>query len=389
MGKRKVIQRSKKASRTDDHKPFIPVQAKMLVNQPNDAHEVEADKMADKVVSGGKSDGITSVSPITPSITPVQLQKSSEKEDSIAVQSKEKHVPSATATQITGSKSSGRPLEKGVKNEMESGIGADFSEVRIHTGAQAEQMSEGLNAQAFTHGNDVFFNKGKYAPESREGKHLLAHELTHTVQQSGMVQKKVQRSFEPKDAVEEMIGKKFKIDRTLKSGTTSFPTDTVLTITQWKNEDSTVTGTAIGSDKKTSSISVKKIYLKTIGDTKSGLDQYTAGAEKQAQNVEDGAVKIANHEAKKGEYEKMNNLKGYEAELTRLKGLQATREESLNEKLIQETMYNTFDSSIKKWTDYYNKLIPYKPVLDANVVKSMLYEETKLGTRGTHLEKPP
>lgn len=197
MGKRKFIQRSKKSSRTDDHKPFIPVQAKMLINQPNDAHEVEADKMADNVVSNNKADGTTrSVSPVTPSITPVQLQKARDKEDAVPVQSKEQHVASTTATKITGAKSSGRPLEKNVKNTMENSFGADFSKVRVHTGAEAEQMSEGLKAQAFTHENDIFFNKGKYAPESREGKHLLAHELTHTVQQSGMVQKKVQRHMQ-------------------------------------------------------------------------------------------------------------------------------------------------------------------------------------------------
>jgi Domain of unknown function (DUF4157) len=389
MGKRKFIQRSKKSSKTDDHKPFIPVQAKMLINQPNDAYEVEADKMADNVVSS-KADGATpSVSPVTPSITPVQLQKASDKEDAVSVQSKEQHVASATATKITGAKSSGRPLEKKVKNTMENSFGADFSKVRVHTGVEAEQMSEGLNAQAFTHENNVFFNRGKYNPETREGKHLLAHELTHTLQQKGMVQKKIQRSFEPKDAVAEMIGKKFKIDRALKVGNVSYAANTTLTITIWKNGDSSVTGNAVGSDKKSSSISVKKIYLQTIGDTKSGLDQYTAGADKQAQKVEDGATEIASHQAKKGEFEKMKNLKGYEAELKRLQGLQATREESLNEKLIQETMYNTFDSGIKKWTDFYNKSTPYKPLLDANIVKSMLYEETKLGTSGTHLEKPP
>jgi hypothetical protein len=192
MGKRKFIQRSKKSSKTDDHKPFIPVQAKMLINQPNDAHEVEADKMADNVVSS-KADGATrSVSPVTPSITPVQLQKASDKEDAVSVQSKEQHVASATATKITGAKSSGRPLEKKVKNTMENSFGADFSKVRVHTGVEAEQMSEGLNAQAFTHENNVFFNRGKYNPETREGKHLLAHELTHTLQQKGseMVQRK-------------------------------------------------------------------------------------------------------------------------------------------------------------------------------------------------------
>ncbi len=67
---------------------------------------------------------------------------------------------------------------------MESRFGTDFSGVKIHTGHTAVQMNQELNAQAFTSGNDIYFNEGKYAPGSESGKHLLAHELTHTLQQS-------------------------------------------------------------------------------------------------------------------------------------------------------------------------------------------------------------
>lgn len=184
MGKRKFIQRSKKSSGRDDHKPFIPVQAKMLINQPNDTHEAEADKMADTVVSNAHSGETTrSVLPHASSITPAKLQRAGNEEDAMPVQSKEQQVASATATQITGAKSAGTPLGDDTRNEMETGFGADFSKVKVHTGTDAERMSEGLNAQAFTHENHIFFNKGKYNPKSKEGKHLLAHELTHTIQQ--------------------------------------------------------------------------------------------------------------------------------------------------------------------------------------------------------------
>ncbi|WP_157492737.1 eCIS core domain-containing protein [Echinicola pacifica] len=77
----------------------------------------------------------------------------------------------------------GSPLPIEVQLQLEQGFGADFSEVRIHTDPAAIQMCSELNAQAFTHGNDIFFNEGKYQPQSREGRHLLAHELTHTLQQ--------------------------------------------------------------------------------------------------------------------------------------------------------------------------------------------------------------
>ncbi|RYY57278.1 MAG: DUF4157 domain-containing protein [Chitinophagaceae bacterium] len=92
---------------------------------------------------------------------------------------------SGLESRLQASKGSGSPLPANTRNQMESGMGADFSGVRIHNDSNAAQMSKELNAQAFTHGNDVYFNSGKYDTASRQGQHLLAHELTHTVQQSG------------------------------------------------------------------------------------------------------------------------------------------------------------------------------------------------------------
>lgn len=92
--------------------------------------------------------------------------------------------------QISSSKGRGRPLDTAVSTEMGSKIGADFSGVRIHTDSKAVQMSSALGAQAFTHGKDIYFNQGKYNPGSPSGKHLLAHELTHTVQQGAAIQTK-------------------------------------------------------------------------------------------------------------------------------------------------------------------------------------------------------
>ena len=83
--------------------------------------------------------------------------------------------------------SSGSPLPDNTRSFMEQRIGADFSNVKIHTGSNAVQMSQELGAQAFTHGNHIYFNSGKYSPESASGKHLLAHEMVHTVHQRGDV----------------------------------------------------------------------------------------------------------------------------------------------------------------------------------------------------------
>lgn len=84
---------------------------------------------------------------------------------------------------LSSSKGGGSALPGDTRQFMESRFNADFSGVRIHTGNYAESMSNQIHAQAFTHGNDIYFNSGKYSPSSGQGSTLLAHELTHTIQQ--------------------------------------------------------------------------------------------------------------------------------------------------------------------------------------------------------------
>ncbi|WP_374175093.1 DUF4157 domain-containing protein [Flavobacterium tructae] len=104
---------------------------------------------------------------------------------------------------LNHSRGGGAPLSKNTKTEMESGFGADFSNVRIHNDSNAVQMNKELGSQAFASGNDIYFNEGKYNPGSQGGKHLLAHELTHTVQQgaSAVQPKMIQKTDTPTPTV--------------------------------------------------------------------------------------------------------------------------------------------------------------------------------------------
>lgn len=77
----------------------------------------------------------------------------------------------------------GSPLEEGVRTDMESRLGADFSDVRVHTDGQAHESAAAVNAQAYTVGSDIVFQSGNFDPGSAAGQHMLAHELTHVVQQ--------------------------------------------------------------------------------------------------------------------------------------------------------------------------------------------------------------
>lgn len=77
----------------------------------------------------------------------------------------------------------GTPLSGNTKTTMENSIGADLSKARLHTDTKASELAAKLNAEAFTYGNEIFFGKGRFNPETIEGRHLLAHELTHLLQQ--------------------------------------------------------------------------------------------------------------------------------------------------------------------------------------------------------------
>ena len=99
-----------------------------------------------------------------------------------------KEMPMASAevsAEIEEQAGKGRPLPEKTLAEMNHRFGMDFSHVRIHTDAAAVRLCAELNAQAFTHGCDIYFNTGKFSPESEEGRLLLAHELTHVAQQYG------------------------------------------------------------------------------------------------------------------------------------------------------------------------------------------------------------
>lgn len=160
------------------HPFFTPrtIHPKLTISQPHDKYEQEANAMANKVVR--MPDGV------------VQRACAAEQEEGIQtkplmMESKDGGgvATSDLTAQLNSSKGSGSSLPEATNRSMSSAFGVDFSKVRVHTDNNAIQMSQGLNARAFTHGSDVYFNKGEYSLESTSGKRLLAHELTHVRQQ--------------------------------------------------------------------------------------------------------------------------------------------------------------------------------------------------------------
>lgn len=155
------------------------IQAKLTVGAAHDPLEQEADRVADRVVNRSNA----SVQRTAPEEDELMTKRNSMMDSFDAGGDFERQL---------GSSGSGSPLDNHTRSNMEAGIGADFGSVRVHTGAQASSLNRSINARAFTRGSDVYFSSGQYNPGSVAGQRLLAHELTHVVQQ-GAAQRSVQR----------------------------------------------------------------------------------------------------------------------------------------------------------------------------------------------------
>jgi hypothetical protein len=89
------------------------------------------------------------------------------------------------ATYVDSSRHGGQPLSHATRASFETRFGRDFGAVRVHTGTRAAEAAAEINALAFTTGSDIYFGAGRFSPGTAPGDRLLAHELTHTIQQTG------------------------------------------------------------------------------------------------------------------------------------------------------------------------------------------------------------
>jgi len=205
--------------------PTGVLQAKLRINQPGDRYEQEADRVAEQVmrmpepvetVPGSASPNIQRKSaacasghgpcpecaekeqnirrkPLAASITPLVLRQAEgpeeeEEEEEKLLQTKSAggEVPEVTPrldSRINALRGGGQPLSQSARDFFEPRFGYDFSRVRVHTDSRAADTACALNARAFTLGHDITFGSGQYSPTGNGGQRLLAHELTHTLQQ--------------------------------------------------------------------------------------------------------------------------------------------------------------------------------------------------------------
>ena len=203
------------------------IQAKLTINQPNDQYEQEADRVADEVMRmpepemqwqvelEEEENELIQTKLLAKNITPLVQRQIEEEEEELIEELKEEkgvimtkalsngslQVTDSFRARLNRSKCGGQKLAETDRNFMERRFDVDFSNVRIHTDSNATQMSRNLSAQAFTHGRDIYFGAGRYTPGTSSGNRLIAHELTHVVQQAGGNQ--LHQSLEENEVCEE------------------------------------------------------------------------------------------------------------------------------------------------------------------------------------------
>ena len=155
-----------------------PMQMKLAINEPGDAYEQEADQVAEHVmrmpvgeISTRQRDGVA---------RPLIQRRAMGSADGIA-----DGIAEAPPMVHEVLSSHGQPLDAAMRAFFEPRFGHDFSQVRVHAGGMAEQSARDVNAHAYTVGHNIVFGAGRFSPETLAGRRLIAHELTHVVQQSG------------------------------------------------------------------------------------------------------------------------------------------------------------------------------------------------------------
>jgi hypothetical protein len=151
----------------------LPLQAQLTVSQPGDPAEQEAERVADEVMR---------MEAPGPARAPVA---GTERDHALRRQENGEESPIAGATPLVNQAlgSSGEPLDTDARAFLEPRFGHDFSQVRVHTDARAAELARAVNARAYTVGREIVFGAAEYAPNTSQGRRLLAHELTHVVQQ--------------------------------------------------------------------------------------------------------------------------------------------------------------------------------------------------------------
>lgn len=165
----------------------VTIQAKLAIGTSEDGYEQEADRFARQVMSPQGLRGACSCGAECPRCQAKQSGQEYKHLQTRRVQANDDEKIAAPPIVQDVLRSPGRPLDPATRRFMEPRFGYDFSRVRVHTDAKSAESARAINALAYTVGQDMVFGAGQYLPETNEGRQLVAHELTHVMQQTASV----------------------------------------------------------------------------------------------------------------------------------------------------------------------------------------------------------
>lgn len=384
----------------------VAVMPKLEIGQPGDRYEQEADYFADRIMQMPENNVV---------------RKSEEEEDKIqmksegaevtpwlqrfgnneALQAKADHgveAPSWLENQLRDSKVSGNSFNGASRSFMEKRFGVDFSDVKIHTGDRADELSRSINARAFTHGRDLFFANQQFDPETNTGKRLLAHELTHVVQQRNEIRRDPPTDEEKAEAdkvtkLKAAIIKSYSF-KSIEDGTSS-----------WKSTELEIVKNALSAIPATDKTVLKGVVLKRVASlggktggqfsSKQGLDgtSVTNDATLELADLAFGGTDDA---------EKMRLVQHEVAHAIATSPYRVEQNEHLealakinvkvDETNVLSNQYNTENDELNTIIDDYNSRVEvYNKEKDAKAKATMKVEIDKIGkdikSRQSKLEK--
>jgi hypothetical protein len=286
----------------------------------------------------------------------------------------------------------GVSLPSSLAAELGAQVGHDLRGVRVHADARGDYIARSLGAQALAFGQDIAIRSDRYRPETSQGRALLRHEAAHVAERAGQ-SPKVQLQIDVEDVGSEMEGLTF----VLRSAQGSLKAGDRVVVVRWNGTDP-IAKVRFGASLQ---LDVPKLALEPESPSATGVRRYSAGLKDQQTAVENRSTRV---EKRKSEAKALRDqeskyktrhkvweteLKRAEDEVKNQETLLAGNQKSLNRVLIQQVMYNRFDPLIAKWVDFYNKQLKPKTPCDPNIVKSMMFKESRIGTSATELSTAP
>lgn len=317
-------------------------------------------------------------------------------EHSVNAMPRRDHSPSVdvTAGQLRDRVGRGEPIPEPLRTALGAEVGWDLSRVRVHSDVRGDHVARVLGAEAVAFGEDIAVRADLYRPQTPAGRALLLHEASHVADTAGGW------AVNLKTDVDDVSGEMAGVALTLRAAQGTTPMGARVFVVDWRGTGPTAR-VRFDGPRGPETLDVPKLELEPLYTPVARVREYRVGlaGEQKAvaaseKKVQARTTDVAALRGQESSYKKRHDiwaekLKKAEEELANQERLRADRRATLSRMLVRQTMYNRFDADIAHWVAHYNTLLKPRERCDPNLVKSMIFQESRMGVQGEHLELPP